>query len=110
MPAVDVYHGDMGVYIRLNCRVDLSAAVGLYILVKNEAGTVTQLTAALDPFSDRHIRYLLPPSGSPFSTAPSGKDFVDYWLRSKIVWNELYPDGKQGKEVLLRVGKSWTAS
>lgn len=111
MASVELYHQDEGIYLRVNCNVDVSAANAVYIMVKNEAGTITQLTAEKDPFYVTHIRYLIPASSYPFSTEPSGKDFVEYWIRSKIVWDSTaYPDGKQGKEVLLRVGKSWAVT
>ena len=108
--AIEVYHLDAGIYVRINCNTDVSTALGRYIMIKKEDGTVAEVAAEQDPYSTTHIRYLIPASSSPFITAPAGKDFVTYWMRPRIVFSSSFPLGQQGKPVRFDVGRSWAVS
>ena len=99
---IDVYNGDYGIVIRLDCKTDVSSALERYILIKKPDGTVVEETASQDGSNTDYIRYTVPSSNSPFAT------FGRYEVRAKILFSA--GQLQQGDPAEIVVGESWTVT
>lgn len=100
MAMYDLYDTDYGVTIRLDCKVDVSAASAIEIMIKKPSNDVVVVDAVLDPDDNNKIYYVIPSTGSPIDEGAG-----TYVFRSQVTFSASRK--QQGDPASLVIGDSW---
>ena len=99
----DLYDTDYGVTIRLDCKVDVSSASTIEIMIKKPSAEVVMVDALIDPTDNNKIYYVIPSTGSPIDEGAG-----TYVFRSQVTFSASRK--QQGDPASLVIGDSWEES